>query len=307
MISVIMPIYNAKNYVEKAIYSILNQTEKDFELILVDDCGTDGSMELALKINDPRIKVLKNEKNMGIAYSRNKAMEFAQGEYIANMDHDDLAPLNRLELAKNFLDNNRDIDVVGGTFIKIDEFDNHISFSKRILCNPSRIKWELMFRNMVFNGASMFRRDFVLKNNLKYEDNYLGMEDYKFWLECSHVGKIANMENVLLYMRKHTNNETLKNMTDNKEERKKLFNEMRIIAFEKNGFVLDEYDREVFGNSFDELQNKQLSQEELNNALIFLKKIVKQAYDMDLEDAKQIEYTCHDMYALKTRTSYLWK
>ncbi len=307
MISVIMPVYNAKKFIEKAIYSILNQTEKDFELILIDDCGTDGSMEIASSILDPRIKVLRNEKNMGIAYSRNKALEFASGEYIACMDHDDLAPINRLELSKKFLDENKDIEVVGGSFIKIDENDKPISFSKRIFSNPERIKSEIMFRNMFANGSTMYRKDFVVKNNLKYHDNCLGMEDYKFWLECSHIGKMANLPNVFLYMRKHSSNETLKNMNEKTEERTKLFNEMRLVAFERNGFKLNDKDKQIFCRSFDELQNKPLNQQELKDVLDFLKEVIRQATEMQLENLQQIIYICHDMYALKTRTADIWK
>lgn len=314
MISVIMPIYNAKDYVEDAIYCILNQTEKDFELILVDDCGTDGSIEIAEKIvekeKDSRIRIIRNKKNMGIAYSRNIAIEIAKGEYIAPMDHDDLVSLDRLERTKKFLDENDDIDVVSGSFQKIDGSDNYIAFSKRVFCNPDRIKSEIMFRNLIANGASMFRKKFILENNIKYKDNYLGMEDYQFWLECAQFGKIANLQKVLLYMRIHGNNETLNSRNNKSEKRKKLYDEMRLSAFEKRGFKFSEHEKEVFSYSFDEMQVKSLDETELDEALNFLKVVIKQTEKLasyNNEQIKQMKYSCHDMFALKTRTSYLWQ
>ncbi len=307
MISVVMPVYNAKDFVEKAIDSILNQTEKDLELIIIDDCGTDGTMDIVSKIKDNRIRIVKNEKNMGIAYSRNKAIELSKGDYICPMDHDDISPLDRLEVSLKFLNNNKNIAVVGGSFIKINEHDQQITFSKRVFCNPKRIKADLMFRNMFANGSTMIRKEFIVKNNLKYKDNQLGMEDYKFWLDASLVGEMANLERVMLYMRKHKNNETLKNMTDKTQERADLFNRIRLETFKKNGFELSDEQQEIFCKSFDELQNKSLSKNELDKALEFLKDVIGQAYKINFDDAKQFEYACHDIFAIKTRTSYLWK
>ena len=99
MISVIMPVYNAEKYICQTVESILKQTYTDFELILIDDCGTDKSIDLVKKTySDTRIKYYRNDKNMGIAYSRNRGLEVATGEFVAFMDDDDIAPLNRLEL-----------------------------------------------------------------------------------------------------------------------------------------------------------------------------------------------------------------
>ena len=104
VISVIMPVFNAEKYIKKAIESILEQEESDLELILIDDCGQDSSMEIANAIRDDRIRVLKNDKNRGIAFSRNRGLDEARGDYIALMDDDDIAPINRLALEKQYLE-----------------------------------------------------------------------------------------------------------------------------------------------------------------------------------------------------------
>ena len=98
-ISVIMTAYNTEKYIKEAIESILNQTFKDFEFIIVDDGSTDNTRliieEYAKK--DRRIKILYNKKNLGIVKSLNKAIAIAKGKYIARMDSDDVSKLNRLE------------------------------------------------------------------------------------------------------------------------------------------------------------------------------------------------------------------
>ena len=107
-----MPLYNAEKYVFKAVNSILNQSFRDFELIIVDDCSVDNSASIVTEFNDDRIKFFSNERNQGIAYTRNRAIELASGEYIAIMDDDDIAPLNRLEREVLYLDENPNIIAV---------------------------------------------------------------------------------------------------------------------------------------------------------------------------------------------------
>ena len=125
-VSVIMPIYNAEKYISFAIDSILEQSFEDFELIMIDDCGEDGSIDIAKRYDDPRITILKNDGNQGIAYSRNRGMDSAKGEYIALMDDDDVAPNNRFELEVNYLDKHPEIDVIGGGELWINERLSHI-------------------------------------------------------------------------------------------------------------------------------------------------------------------------------------
>ena len=108
LISVIMPLYNAAGFVEQAVYSVLNQTFSDLELIIVDDAGNDGSYELvsAMALRDSRIRLLKHDRNRGVAAARNTAIAAARGRYLAFLDSDDLWKEDRLsrqfDLIKNF-------------------------------------------------------------------------------------------------------------------------------------------------------------------------------------------------------------
>ena len=90
-ISVILPAYNAENYISQAIDSILAQTYGDFEFIILNDCSTDGTERIILSFDDPRIRYVRNEQNLGVAATLNRGLELAAGEYIARMDADDIS------------------------------------------------------------------------------------------------------------------------------------------------------------------------------------------------------------------------
>ena len=120
-ISVIMSVYNGMPYLQEAVKSILNQTYKDFEFIIVDDASTDDSLKYLKGINDKRIKILSNEKNLGLAVSLNKALNAARGEYIARMDADDISKPERLHIQLNFMELNPQIDICGSFVSVIDE------------------------------------------------------------------------------------------------------------------------------------------------------------------------------------------
>ena len=106
LVSIIMPSWNTGNFIAESIQSVINQTYKNWELIIVDDCSTDNTDEVVSFYKDQRIKYLKNEKNSGAAITRNKALREAQGEWIAFLDSDDLWAPEKLEHQINFMKNN---------------------------------------------------------------------------------------------------------------------------------------------------------------------------------------------------------
>src|SRR5690606_37410621 len=115
LVSVIIPVYNVQKYVTQAIQSILDQTYKNLEIIVIDDCSTDSTYErvLCLQEKDNRLKVYKNEKNIKIAATLNKGISLSHGQFIARMDGDDISKLDRIEKKVKFLKKNRHISLVG--------------------------------------------------------------------------------------------------------------------------------------------------------------------------------------------------
>ena len=102
-LSIVMPFYNTENFIKETIESLLNQTFKDFELIVVDDGSTDKSPEIISSFKDPRIKLIQNEQRKGIVYSRNKGLSEANGEFYAPFDSDDIALPHKFERQIQFL------------------------------------------------------------------------------------------------------------------------------------------------------------------------------------------------------------
>src|SRR5690606_28917246 len=110
LVTVFMPVYNSEQYIREALESILNQTYQNLDILLVDDGSTDRSVEIIKSYQDTRIRLIQNEKNMGIPYTRNVGLKEAKGKYIAIMDSDDIAVSNRIERQIQYLETNPHID-----------------------------------------------------------------------------------------------------------------------------------------------------------------------------------------------------
>ena len=106
LVSIIMPLYNCEQYIAKSIESVINQTYQDWDLLVVDDCSTDKSVEVVKSFNDKRIKLLSNEHNSGAALSRNYALREAKGKWIAFLDSDDTWLPTKLEEQLQFMNEN---------------------------------------------------------------------------------------------------------------------------------------------------------------------------------------------------------
>ena len=123
-VSIIMGIYNCENTLEEAIKSIINQTYKNWELIMCDDCSKDNTLKIAesyAKNYPENIKVIKNERNLTLGPTLNRCLELATGDYIARQDGDDLSKEDRLEKQVKFLESNKEFDLVGTSMISFDE------------------------------------------------------------------------------------------------------------------------------------------------------------------------------------------
>lgn len=188
-ISVIMPLYNAEQYVGESIESILGQTLGDFELIVVDDCSTDGSFAVTESHarRDPRIRLLRNEQNLGAAQTRNRALDVARGEYVAFMDADDLVVADRLAVQVDFLDHHPKVDLCGsyGTMFFPDG-------RRKLLKTPlthEDIAAELLFGCPFGMPSVMMRREAFKRSGIRLETCMA--EDYKLWADLSERMRMA--------------------------------------------------------------------------------------------------------------------
>ncbi|MEO0250310.1 MAG: glycosyltransferase family A protein, partial [candidate division WOR-3 bacterium] len=161
LVLVVMPLYNAVQYVQKAVDSILNQTFKEFQLLIIDDGSTDGSYELVQGIKDPRVTVWKQE-NMGLCPTLNKGLRYAHENripYTARMDADDLSEPTRLEKQLALLEALPEKAACSSNCYYIDENDQIIG-SSTVPLSPRLIRWEVQqgLRGMI-HGATLFRTE----------------------------------------------------------------------------------------------------------------------------------------------------
>ena len=120
-ISVIMAVYNSEKFLNESINSILNQTFKDFEFIIINDCSTDNSLKIIKEFikKDNRIKLINNERNLGAAGTRNEGLKIAKGKYIAILDSDDISYTQRFVIQYNYLEDNPHITQLHGDYLLI--------------------------------------------------------------------------------------------------------------------------------------------------------------------------------------------
>lgn len=204
MISVIMPVYNAEKYLKSSIESVLAQSYKNYEFIIVNDGSTDASIDIIQEFKDPRIKCISNEKNSGIVYTLNKGLSISNGEFIARIDADDLCCADRFETQVGFLIKNKRIGLCSGHIIKINDFGEEMGKVKFPISNEA-CNLKFLFGNPIAHPASMFRKSLALKVG-GYTAGSEPAEDLDLWLKLSNITKIENIDKVLIYYRVHANN-----------------------------------------------------------------------------------------------------
>jgi glycosyltransferase involved in cell wall biosynthesis len=199
-VTVLLPSYNGEKFISEALKSISDQTFSDLEILVINDGSIDGTLDILNKAKEPRLRIINNEKNLGLVASLNIGIDNALGEYIARMDQDDIALPERLEKQVKFMDSHNDVAACGTwvkTFGKIDGFIN------KTLTDPEDIKANLLFYTSMAHPTVMIRKSVLSEFNLKYNPNDEYCEDYGLWSELAASKKLANLPEVLLLYQVH--------------------------------------------------------------------------------------------------------
>ncbi len=198
VLSVVLPCYNAAEFLQESITSVLNQTFTDFELLIIDDGSIDGSLEIISIQIDPRIKVIRNEKNLGLIKTLNAGIAAAKGKYIARMDADDVSRSERFEKQISFLEKNLNVGVCGTWMYMI---HNKKVYKHRYLTSDS-IKSALVFNNPIVHPSVMMRKD-LFNNTEAYDPAFLHGEDYALWISLLGKTDFAVLDEPLIEYRAH--------------------------------------------------------------------------------------------------------
>lgn len=185
LVSVIMAAYNAEKTIARAIESVLVQTYGDFELLVIDDCSTDRTVEIVQAIPDARIRLIKNVQNSGVSYTRKHGLEVARGEWIAVLDSDDAWAPDKLEKQIKLCgERGADFVFTGSAFMNAE--GEPVDW---ILYVPEEIGYQqLLKQNLISNSSVLVRRSLYAENYTIGDQMH---EDFAMWLKILKSGKKA--------------------------------------------------------------------------------------------------------------------
>lgn len=203
LVSVIMPSFNTVKYIEKSIESVLNQTYKNLELIIVDDCSTDNTDEIIKPLlSDKRIKYIKNEKNSGAAVSRNKAMAAAQGKWIAFLDSDDIWEKDKLEKQIDFMEKSG----CAFSFTGYEFADANGKPLGTIVNVPKKINYKQALKNTtIFTSTVMFDMNKISKEDIYMPNVRRGQDTATWWNVLKKIDFAYGLDEVLAIYRRTSN------------------------------------------------------------------------------------------------------
>jgi glycosyltransferase involved in cell wall biosynthesis len=207
-VSVIMPAFNREKYIAESIRSVLGQTFKDFELIVIDDGSTDKTLSVAESFaSDPRVHIVKNEKHLGIAGTRNKALDLARGEYVSPLDSDDVW-IDKEKLAKQtaYLDTHPECALVGGAIRHIDTEGKTL---KTVVFEQTDadLRNNILQHNPFPQSSLMYRKQAIIDAG-SYDMSFQVCDDYNLWLAVGTKHSFANFPEVFTGYRIHDGNIT---------------------------------------------------------------------------------------------------
>ncbi|MDF2040259.1 glycosyltransferase [Bacillus sp. CMF12] len=208
-ISVVMSVYNTEKYVKQAVDSILLQTHKNFEFIIINDGSTDNTRKILDTIEDNRVNIIHLEKNHGVAYARNLGVQAAKGEWIAVQDADDISMPSRLEKQAEFIESHPHVIAVGS---KIECISGKPAVSRRVTNGISNFHNSLLtnddllkerFRSCPLSHGSCIFSKKAFETAGRYDSKYRLIQDYDLWLRMFNIGSIEIVPEVLYLYRVH--------------------------------------------------------------------------------------------------------
>lgn len=270
-ITVLMPVYNAAPFLHEAIESILNQTFKDFEFLIINDGSTDDSEKIILSYHDSRIRYEKNETNIRLIATLNKGIGMSKGKYLARTDADDISLSDRLELQYNFMESNHEVGLCGTGF----ENFGHNRPTKIIQYAPDHetICIKHLYQIHLSHGTCIFRTEVLNKYHLLFNPDFAHAEDYELWSRMAQVSKLANIQKVLYRVRSHADEVSVKHSDT------QIQNSLRVRKINFKNIGVDVSDEEL-------LLYQKIAQHEYEGSTEFMKasKILLEKIYADAKD-----------------------
>jgi len=218
LISVILPTYNAADYLPSCLDSLIAQSLPDFEIVVVDNDSQDSTREIltSYAAREPRLRLLRNEQRLSFAQALNQGLDAAQGRYVARMDADDLAAPERFALQVAHLESHPQVDVLAMNVTEMDA-DGQPLYQGRPYyeygASPSIMPWELVWGLALPHQTIMARWDKLRQSDYRYDDHYPLAEDYSLWTTLCHRTQLARLPQVGVCVRQRHGNQTAERQT----------------------------------------------------------------------------------------------
>ena len=271
-ISVLMPIWNTHiAHLRAAVDSVLRQTFTDFEFIILNDSPGNKALQAFIRTyHDERIKYYENPESLGVAKSYNRLLDLATAEYAAMMNHDDISLPERLQRQYEYLEAHPEIGLVGTAYKKFGEINRF-----KVVQNPARheeIMASLLFKAPVHHPTIMFRRALAVDNNIRYNENFVSLNDRQLYDDFGQITRLANISDVLYKYRFHKDMVS-KRLKEVIAEEQKAFHK---AWFVKNGIVLTAGEQTAFDTFVTVGRCRIKDERTLTNLKDVLEKLVKE-------------------------------
>ena len=288
LVTVFIPMYKSEQYISECIDSILNQTYKNLEILVIDDGSTDNSVNIIKSYTDPRIRLLQNESNKGIPYTRNRGLQELKGKYLAVMDSDDISYLTRIEDQVEFMEAHPEVTVLGTFF---ETYRRFISSKFTRYRTPEELKVGLLFECQIANPTAMIRVQTLKDYGIQYNEECFVAQDYEIWTQIVKYSSLAILPKVLHKYRWGHANVTQKSRQAKIERRKRIISNIHNNMLDFYQFNLTNEDKRVFNTLFCDSEVPQFTDafiQQVNVVLNKLEQHVQSENIFDIEVYKKI-------------------
>lgn len=244
MISVLMSVFNDEKYIEKSIESIVNQTYEDLEIIIIDDGSTDNTVDIIRSFNDRRIRIIHNEKNLGLTKSLNKGLKFVNGDYVARMDADDICFRERFLIQSRYMDKHPEIMLSSCGFSYFGE--KHGSHSLKL--NYNQIKGQYFFDSVLPHPGFFFRKQ-LIDEGYVYDERFKYAQDYDFQVRVSKKYEVSIIPNILFAYRVGEGQISVAK----KNKQRAFANNIRKNYYAAHGIVFSKKEVELLGKAIGDM------------------------------------------------------
>lgn len=206
-ITVLMPVYNSEKYLKEAMESILSQSFRNFEFLIINDGSLDNSFNIISSYKDPRIRLVQNNKNRGLIYSLNKGIKLSKGELIARMDADDISRPDRLEKQVKYMTTHPEVIVCGSDIGVINNIGKFLYYQPTLL-RDKQIRNCMVVTCPLVHPSVIYRKNTIVEVG-GYDTRAYVVEDYDLWVKLMTEGKFSNISEPLLYYRINPDGESI--------------------------------------------------------------------------------------------------